>query len=158
MHFCFQSQVSDPSSLLPHAFPGQGPALRRLPLSLASLHTPSQDREDDSPRISAEALRKLQDIVEAQKSFLKYQEMRSVLLSGAGPSAARSESKNSDSDKENSVTVTTSKSGRLRKVAKLRKDANVEDAGETENAAKKRKSPSDVVAQELPALPPKSPR
>ena len=93
--------------ILPPTFPGQDPVLRTLPASLSSKYEQDTKKErEDSPRITAESLRKLQDIVEAQKNFLKFQEMRNILL----------ETKNSDSDKENSVTVSTSRSGKVRKV------------------------------------------
>ena len=100
---------------------------------------------EESPRITEESLRKLQDIVEAQKNYLKFHEMRNILL----------ETRNSDSDKENSITVSTSRSGRVRKIAKLRKSTG--EKGQDGDETRKRKSPVELTRQEQPS-PVKSPR
>merc|ERR1711974_286291 len=132
--------------ILPPTFPGQDPVLRTLPTSFSSKYEPDTNYErEESPRITAESLRKLQDIVEAQKNFLKFQEMRNILL----------ETRNSDSDKEDSVTVSTSRSGRVRKVARLKK-SNEEKSQADES--RKRKSPIEFTTRQEQPLPVKSPR
>ena len=126
--------------ILPPTYPGQDPVLRSLPASVASKYELDAKEElEETPRITADALRRLQDIVEAQKNFLKFQEMRNILL----------EARNTDSDKENSVTVSTGGSGRVRKVAKLRKSNDEERLAE--NESRKRKSPVELTRQEQPS-------
>ena len=133
--------------ILPPTFPGQDPVLRTLPASLSSKYEQvTKEEREDSPRITSESLRKLQDIVEAQKNFLKFQEMRNILL----------ETRNSDSDKENSVTVSTSRSGRVRKVARL-KESNGEKS-QADNESRKRKSPIELTTRQEQPSPLKSPR
>ena len=134
------------NGVLPSTFPGQDPVLRTLPTSISSKYEPDDKTEmEESPRITEESLRKLQDIVEAQKNYLKFHEMRNILL----------ETRNSDSDKENSVTVSTSRSGRVRKIAKLRKSTG--EKGQDGDETRKRKSPVELTRQEQPS-PVKSPR
>lgn len=148
---------------LPRTYPGQGPALRALPPSLVS-PTPllEEHTRTPSPHISAGNLRRLRDIVEAQKSFLKFQQMREVLLApGREVLLAPTDTRNSDSDKENSVTVTTSRSGRQRKVANLRVEGGTGEKARGEEEVekrRKRRSPAEFSSQDLPPLPVKSPR
>ena len=150
-------QGGEAGGRLPRTYPGQGPALRTLPPSLVS-PTPllEEHTRTSSPHISADNLRRLQDIVEAQKSFLKFQQMREVLLA-----PGRGDTRSSDSDKENSVVVTTSRSGRQRKVASLRVEAKegeqAKEGGEVERR-RKRRSPAEFTSQEVPPPPVKSPR
>lgn len=185
----FQVKTKD-SNDLPRAYPGQNPVLRTLPQHVTNptLLLETEEERSESPRISEEALHKLKEIIEAQKAFLKYQEMRKVLESRTTRSKeeedkqattgindsyghvlqsrtqrrkedieeGKSEAKNSDSDKENSVTITTSRSGRVRKVAKLRREEDSEK-GE-ENPGRKRKSPSEGITIERAPVPVKSPR
>ena len=132
--------------ILPTTFPGQDPVLRTLPTSFSPKYeSDTKDEREESPRITAESLRKLQDIVEAQKNFLKFQEMRNILL----------ETRNSDSDKENSVTVSTSRSGRVRKVARLKKSNEEKNQADE---SRKRKSPIEFTTRQEQPLPVKSPR
>ena len=64
--------------------PGQAPVTRRVPGADHS-HGHGQDSEvsvasSDSVNIPPESLHKLQEIIEAQKAFLKFQEIRAISL------------------------------------------------------------------------------
>ena len=140
-------ETGSSGGILPPTFPGQDPVLRTLPASYSSKYEVDTEKErEESPRITAESLCKLQDIVEAQKNFLKFQEMRNILL----------ETRNSDSDKENSVTVSTSRSGRVRKVAKLKKSTG--EKSQADDESRKRKSPVELTTGQEQPSPVKSPR
>ena len=63
---------------IPSVRPGQEPVLRRVPGN----RNKDQHSEEEELQISADSFRRLQEIIEAQKGFLKYHEMREILQSG----------------------------------------------------------------------------
>ena len=109
--------------------PGQPPLLRALPGELQrQLGESSEGSEAGAElRISDGSRRHLQEIIEAQKCFLKYQEVRAALEAGqAGP--APGAVSRADSDKENSVGQELN-GERRRKKRKSETGGGVEEPG-----------------------------
>merc|ERR1719319_911488 len=104
-----------------------------------------------------ESRQRLQEIIEAQKSFMKYHQMREILeakeLDKVKEKSRRTEQTNgagaTDSDKENSASYSKSSSEssrrpRTRKVAKLVPSKTSEILPDESDKAKKRKSDEEV--------------